>query len=79
MQQVTSIKEIKAFINQNGEMIIGKNKKNNVVIMSIEEYKNNIFNEETVKKLVKAEKQIKEGKTVKAEDVFEELEKKYEF
>ena len=30
MQQVTSIKEIENAINENGEMVIGKNSKNNV-------------------------------------------------
>ena len=51
MQQVTSIKEIETAINKNGEMIIGKDDKNKVVVMSIEEYKNNIFDEEMIKAL----------------------------
>ncbi len=39
MQQVTSLQQIETFINQNGEMVIGKNSKNNVVVMSMEEYR----------------------------------------
>ena len=42
MQQVTSLQEIETVINQNGEMVIGKNSKNNVIIMSMEEYRNNV-------------------------------------
>ena len=51
MQQVTSFQEIETFINQNGEMVIGKNSKNNVIIMSMEEYRNNVLNNATIKKL----------------------------
>ena len=36
MQQVTSLQQIETFINENGEMVIGKNDKNNVIIMSME-------------------------------------------
>ena len=43
MQQVTSIREIEMAIKKNGEMVIGKNKKNNVIVMSMDEYKNSIF------------------------------------
>ena len=79
MQQVTSLKQIEAFINENGEMVIGKNNKNNVIVMSMEEYRKKIFEEQLEKKLLKAEKQIEEGKTVKASEVFKELEAQYEF
>ena len=47
--------------------------------MSIEEYKNRLLEDELNKKLKKAEKQIKDGKTVNAKKVFKELEEKYEF
>ena len=39
----------------------------------------NLTREEIEKKLLKAEKQIEEGKTVKAAEVFKELEEKYGF
>lgn len=79
MQQVTSIQEIETFINQNGEMVIGKNKKNNVVVMSMEEYRNNIFDDETVKSLLKSEENIEKGRTRKATEVIKELRAKYGF
>ncbi len=79
MQQVTSLQQIETFINQNGEMIIGKNNKNNIVLMSMEEYKNNIFDNETVKKLLKSEEDIEKGRTRKAAEVIKELRTKYGF
>lgn len=39
-------------------MIVGKNNKNNVIVMSMEEYRNNILDNDTVKKLLKSEKDI---------------------
>lgn len=77
MQQVTSIKEIENAINQNGEMVIGKNNRNNVIVMSMEEYRNNIFDEETISCLLKSEEDIKNGRTRKATEVIKEFEEKY--
>ena len=77
MQQVTSLKEIETIVNENGEAIIGKNNKNNMVIMSMEEYRNNIFDKETVQKLLKSEEDIKNGKTKNATVVIKELREKY--
>lgn len=79
MQQVTSLQEIETVINQNGEMVIGKNNKNNVIVMSMEEYTNNIFDNETVKKLLKSEEDIEKGRTRKATEVIKELRAKYGF
>ena len=79
MQQVTSLQQIETFINQNGEMVIGKNSKNNVVLISMEEYRNNIFDNETVEKLLKSEEDIEKGRTRKAAEVIKELRAKYGF
>lgn len=79
MQQVTSLKEIESVINENGEMVISKNDTNNVIMMSMEEYKNNIFDEETVNKLLKSEEDIEKGRTRKAAEVVEEFKAKYGF
>ncbi|MCI9245752.1 MAG: hypothetical protein HFJ30_01175 [Clostridia bacterium] len=79
MQQVKSLREIETVINQNGEMVIGKNNKNNVIIMSMEEYRNNIFDNETVKKLLKSEEDIEKGRTRKATEVIKELREKCGF
>ena len=78
MQQVTSIQDLKNAVNQNGEMVIALNN-NEIVIMKMEEYRKKIHEDEIEKKLLKAEKQIKEGKTVQAGEVFKELEAQYGF
>lgn len=79
MQQVRSIKDIETALNENGEMVIGKNNKNNVIVMSMEEYKNNIFDEETIKSLMKSEEDIENGRTRKATEVIKEFKEKYGF
>lgn len=79
MQQVTSLKEIETYISQNGEMVIGKNNRNNLIVMNMEEYTNNIFDKETVKKLLKSEEDIEKGRTRKASEVIKELRAKYGF
>ncbi len=79
MQQVTSLKEIETYISQNGEMVIGKNNKNNLIVMNMEEYRNNIFDKETVRKLLKSEEDIGKGRTRKASEVIKELRVKYGF
>ena len=79
MQQVTNLQELETAINLNGEMVVSKNSKNNVILMSMEEYKKKLLKEKIEKKLLKAEEQIKNGKTVKADEVFKELEEIYEF
>ena len=81
MQQVTNIQDLKTAITENGEMVITI-KNNNIVIMKMEEYRKKVCvdNEDKIEeKLLKAEKQIREGKTVKAIDVFKELEAQYGF
>ena len=79
MQQVRSIKDIETALNENGEMVIGKNNKNNVIVMSMEEYRNNIFDEETIKSLMKSEEDIENGRTRKATEVIKEFKEKYGF
>ena len=79
MQQVTSLQDIETFINENGEVVIGKNSENNVIIMSMEEYTNNIFDREMIKKLLKSEEDIEKGRTRKATEVIKELRAKYGF
>ena len=41
MQQVRNIQEIETAISNNGEMVIGKNKRNNLIVMNMEEYRDN--------------------------------------
>ena len=79
MQRVTSLKEIEAYISQNGEIVIYKDNNNNLIVMNMGEYKNNIFDKETVNKLLKSEEDIEKGRTKKASDVIKVLREKYGF
>lgn len=77
MQQVTNIQELETAVNLNGEIVVSKNEKNNMVIMSMEEYKKKLMKDKIQKNLLKAEEDIKNGKVRDAEDVFKEWNKKY--
>ena len=77
MQQVTNLQEIETAINEHGEMIVGKNKKNKVVIMSLEEYKKRLQEKEIVEHLKKSEQDIEAGRVKDASKVFEEWSEKY--
>lgn len=58
---------IERAINKNGKMIIRKN------------HTENIFDNETVKRLLKSEEDIEKGRTRKATEVIKELREKYGF
>ena len=77
MQQTINTQELENALNKYGDIVLTKNSKNDVIIMSISEYKRKLKDNELSKKLEKAEEQIKDGKTVKATTVFRELEEKY--
>ena len=79
MQQLTNIQAIETAVNEYGEIVISKNSKNNVIVMSMAEYRQKLLDEEIERKLLKAEEQIENGKTVKATEVFKELEEIYGF
>ena len=78
MQNI-NMQEVETAMNKYGDIVLTKNEKNNVIVLSVEQYKEKLLDEEIEKKLLKAEKQIEEGKTVKAAEVFKELEEKYGF
>ncbi len=77
--QAINIQEVETAINKYGDVVLTKNSQNNIIVLSVEQYKEKLLKEKIEQKLLKAEKQIKEGKTVKAKDVFKELEEKYGF
>ena len=77
--QTINMQEVETAMNKYGDIVLTKNEKNNVIVLSVEQYKEKLLDEEIEKKLLKAEKQIEEGKTVKAAEVFKELEEKYGF
>ena len=79
MQQTINTQELENALNKYGDIVLTKNSKNDVIIMSISYYKRKLKDNELSKKLEKAEQQIKDGKTVKATTVFRELEEKYGF
>ena len=77
--QAINMQEVETAMNKYGDIVLTKNEKNNVIVLSVEQYKEKISKEKIEKKLLVAEKQIEEGKTIKAVDVFKELEEKYGF
>ncbi len=77
MQQLTNLKEIETAVNQYGEIVVSKNSKNNVVVMSMEEYKKKMLNEEIEKEILESEEDYNNGRVRKAEDVFKEWNLKY--
>ncbi len=72
MQEVTNLEELETAVNQYGEIVVSKNNKNNVVVMSMEEYKNKIIDDEIERKILESEEDYNNGKIRKAEDVFKE-------
>ena len=79
MRQLINIQEIEEALEQYGDIVVSKKNKDNVVVMSMEEYKNKLLNERIEKHLLKSEEDIENGKTRKAVDVIKELRLKYGF
>lgn len=77
MQQLTNMEEIETAVNQYGEIVVSKNNKNKVVVMSMEEYKKKILDEEINRKILQSEEDYNNGRVRKAEDVFKEWKLKY--
>ena len=76
MQQL-NIQEIETAVDQYGEIVLTKNKKDNVVIMSMEEYNKNILKKEIIEALKKSEQEIENGEGIESDEVFEKLREKY--
>ena len=51
MQQVTNIQELETAVKLNGEMVVSKNSRNNIVIMSMEEYKKKLMKDKIEKNI----------------------------
>ena len=77
MQQIISIKEIETAIDQYGEIVVSKNNKNDVIIMSMEEYMKKNIKLDIISKLKKSEEEIEKGEGIEADVVFKELRNKY--
>ena len=77
MQQVTNLKELETAINLYGEMVVSKNSKNKVIVMSMEEYKKKLMREKIEKDLLEAEEDIENGRVKDSTDVFKDWNEKY--
>ncbi|MBS5681924.1 MAG: hypothetical protein KHW52_04175 [Clostridium sp.] len=77
MQQLTNLQELEMAVNLNGEVVVTKNNKNNVILMSMEEYKKSLIKDKIKNNLIKAEEDIKLGRVRDAEEVFKEWNAKY--
>ena len=77
MQQLTNLQELEMAVNLNGEVVVTKNNKKNVILMSMEEYKKSLIKDKIKNNLIKAEEDIKLGRVRDAEEVFKELNAKY--
>lgn len=76
MQQL-NLKEIETAVNQYGEVVLSKNNKNNVIVMSMEEYNKNILREEIIRALKKSEQEIENGEGIESDEAFKKLRQKY--
>lgn len=76
MQQL-NLQEIETAVNQYGEVVISKNNKNNVVVMSMEEYNKNMLRKDIIKALKESEKEIENGEGIDSDVAFRELRLKY--
>lgn len=77
MQQLTNLQELEMAVNLNGEVVVTKNDKNNVILMSMEEYKKSLIKDKIKNNLIKSEEDIKLGRVRDAEEVFNEWNAKY--
>ena len=81
MQKEITVKEIvdtlEQYTNIEEPIIVKRDNKDDVVILSIEEYRKKIFLAELDKKLDEAEDDIKNNRVHKARDVFKELKEQY--
>ena len=77
MQQLTNLQELEMSVNLNGEVVVTKNNKNNVILMSMEEYKKSLIKDKIKNNLIKSEEDIKLGRVRDAEEVFKEWNAKY--
>ena len=81
MQKEITVKEIvdtlEHYTNIEEPIIVKRDNKDDVVILSMEEYRKRIFLAELDKKLDEAEDDIKNNRVHKARDVFKELREQY--
>lgn len=83
MQKEITVREIEETLNQydniDEPILVKRENKSDVVIISMEKYKEKLLELDVIKHLQKSEEDIKNGKTVSAEKLFKELRTKYEY
>ena len=77
MQREITVKELENIDEIEEPIIVKRDNKKDLVVLSLEEYKKKIFLNETSDKLEESEEQYKNGRTHNAKVVFTELRKKY--
>lgn len=78
MQQLKDVQSaIEAALNKYGDIVLSKNQGNNVFVMSIEEYRKKILDEEIERKIMESEEDYNNGRVKDAEEVFKEWEEQY--
>ena len=83
MQKEITVDEIEDTINNytniEEPIIVKRKNKNDLIIISMEEYKKKLFLLDLEKKLLEGEEDIKNNRVYDAKDVFEELREEYGF
>lgn len=81
MQREITINEFENTINVvdkiDEPIVIKRNNKEDLVVISLEQYKKNLFFTEINSKIEKGEEDLKNGRVHSAKSVFKELRKKY--
>ncbi len=81
MQKEITVKEFENEVNSvdeiNEPIIVKRNNKQDLVVISLEQYKKQLFMAELSSKLEKSKKEVEQGKVHSARTVFKELRAKY--
>ena len=78
VQQLKDVQSvIEAALNKYGDIVLSKNERNNVFVMSLEEYRKKLLDEEIDRKIMESEEDYNNGRVKDAEEVFKEWEEQY--
>lgn len=76
MQKINDLKEIETAVNKYRKIVVCK-KDNNLIAISMEEYKKELLEKDIEEHILKSEEDMKNGRVRRAEDVFKEWKEKY--
>ena len=83
MQREITVREIEKTLNKFEEIeepiVVKRENKSDLVILSMKEYKEKLLELEVIKHLQKSEEDIKNGKTTPADKFFKEFKEQYGF